>query len=1100
MGDLIDKETSFLHEGPDPDLPRNPGPMTRLAHVFVNSKITPLLAFAMLLIGLFAIALTPREEEPQIVVPMIDVMVMLPGATPAEVENIVTQPLEQKVWEVEDVEYVYSASYEGFGMVTARYVVGTDMEEAITRLWNKILGNMDLAPMGIMQPIIKVRSIDDVPILALTLWSDRYDLYDLRQIAGELRAEIAAVTDVSVVEIHGGQRRKVNVQLDPQRMAALGVTTLSVLPAVQMQNQSLPAGSFSLAGEEFAVETTAFLRDAEDVGNLVVGVFDERPVRLMDIATITDGPAELDRYSFFGVGPQAGTIGLDPASLPVGTEYPAVTLSVAKRRGSDATRVAEAVREKVEALEGILVPGDVHVTVTRDYGETANEKAMHLIESLGHAILLAMLVVFLAMGWRGSLIIFVSIPTTFALTLFVYYMFGYTLNRVTLFALILVTGLVVDDTIIVVENIHRHFQEKGKRSVKIALKAIEEIGNPTILATLTVIASLFPMAFVRGLMGPYMRPMPIGASLAMVFSLFVAFVIAPWLAMRLIKPGHGGGGEHGGRPLQDTRIYKLYSRTMRPLVESPTKAVVALAVVAVLTVASTFLFFTRTVEVKMLPFDNKSEFQVIVDMPEGTTLERTTTVAREIGDYLASVPEVTDYQIYAGTAAPINFNGLVRHYFMRQGPNVADLQVNLVEKGDRKDQSHAIASRVRGPIQEIAAHYGAAVKVVEVPPGPPVLSTLVAEIYGPDAAGRIEVARQVKEIFETTPGVVDVDWWVEANQTQYRFVVDKERAAVRGVSSQQVAQTLSVALAGLDAALVHVEDAAEPVPVNLRLPLMDRSSTDALGELFVGSRSGGLVPLSDVVRIEESPIPKSRHRRNLKPVVYVTGDVAGALESPVYAILDMKPRIAGIPLPGGVAMEQHFKAQPELTEHYALKWDGEWHITYEVFRDLGVAFAVVIVIIYLLIVAMFQNFTIPVLMMIPVPLTLIGIIPGHLMFGAFFTATSMIGLIALAGIMVRNSVLLVDFIVARQKHGLPLTEAVIEAGSVRFLPIALTAGTVVAGSFVMVFDPIFQGLAISLMMGALLSTALTLIVIPLAYFLYARTRVAEAGAAGGDQS
>jgi len=1080
---MIDKTTNLLHEGPDPELPPSPGPMTRLAHMFISSKLTPLLALVMLLIGIFAISLTPREEEPQIVVPMIDVMVMLPGATPGEVENLVTKPLEQKVWEVEDVEYVYSASYSGFSMVTARYTVGTDMEKAITRLWNKILGNMDLAPMGIMQPIIKVRAIDDVPIMSLTLWSEEYDLYDLRQIAGELRSEIASIGNVSVVDIHGGRKRNVRVELDPQRMAALGVTTLSVLPALQVQNQSLPAGSFSMAGEEFAVETGAFLRDADDVGNLVVGVFDERPVRLMDIATITDGPSEIDSYAFYGVGPRAADVGIDPAVLPVGSEYPAVTLSVAKRKGSDATRVSEAVRHKVEQLEGHLIPGDVEVTVTRDYGETANEKAKHLMESLGHAILLAMLVVFLAMGWRGSVIIFVSIPTTFALTLFIYYMFGYTLNRVTLFALILVTGLVVDDTIIVVENIHRHFQEKGKRSVKIALAAIEEIGNPTILATLTVIASLFPMAFVRGLMGPYMRPMPIGASMAMVFSLFVAFVIAPWLAMRLIKPSKS---HSEGRDLKDTRIYQWYDKIMRPLVASPKKAVLALVIVGVLTGASTILFFTRTVQVKMLPFDNKSEFQVVVDMPEGTTLEKTTAVAREIGDYLATVPEVTDYQLFSGTAAPINFNGLVRHYMMRQGPNVADLQVNLVEKNKRKDQSHAIAVRVRGPIQTIAAKHGAAVKVVEVPPGPPVLSTLVAEIYGPDAEGRLEVARQVKEIFDTTPGVVDVDWYVEADQTRFRFVVDKERAAVRGVSSQQVAQTLAVALAGMDGGLVHVDDAAEPVPVNLRLPLVDRSSPEALGQLFVGSRHGGLVPLSDVVRIEETPIPKSRHRRNLKPVVYVTADVAGALESPVYAILDMKPRIAAIPLPSGVEMGQHFKAQPEMTENYSLKWDGEWHITYEVFRDLGVAFAVVMVIIYLLIVGMFQNFTIPLLMMIPIPLTLTGIIPGHLMFNAFFTATSMIGLIALAGIMVRNSILLVDFILARQKQGLPLEEAVIEAGAVRFLPIALTAGTVVAGSLVMVFDPIFQGLAISLMMGAAMSTALTIVVIPLAYYLYAR--------------
>jgi len=1085
---MNDQDRDRLPGASDTDdvMPPHAGPMTRLAKVFIQSKLTPLLVLAMLLIGIFAIGLTPREEEPQIVVPMIDVMVVFPGADPEEVENLVTKPLEQKIWEIEDVEYVYSASYPGMAMVTARYYVGTDMDQAITRLWNKMLGNMDLAPPGVMQPIIKVRSIDDVPILALTLWSDAYGEYGLREIASELRNEIAAIEDVSVVQLHGGRKRTVRVQLDPQRMAATGVTALSVMPALQQQNQSLPAGSFAQAGEEFQVQTGAFLHDVDDVANLVVGVFGGNPVRLQDVATVTDGPAEIDSYAFFGTGPRAEDIGIEPDVVAVGSEFPAVTVSLAKRKGSDATRVADAVLAKVADLQGKLIPADVDVTVTRNYGKTADEKAWHLIESLGHAILLAMLVVFLAMGWRGSLIIFVSIPTTFALTLFIYYVFGYTLNRVTLFALILVTGLVVDDTIIVVENIHRHVMEKGKQSVGIALRAIEEIGNPTILATLTVIASLFPMAFVRGLMGPYMRPMPIGASLAMLFSLFVAFVVAPYLAMRLIKPRKGQGHGEPGRTVQETRIYKTYNRVMRPLVDSPKKGVLALVVVALLTAASTLLLFTRSVQVKMLPFDNKSEFQVIIDMPEGTTLESTTQVAREIGDYLSTVPEVTDYQVYSGTHAPVNFSGLVRHYFLRSGPNVADIQVNLVEKGERSDQSHAIAVRVRGPIQEIAARHDAAVKVVEVPPGPPVLATLVAEIYGPSFTEQVAVARQVKEIFESTPGVVDIDWWVEADQTRYRVRVDKDRAAVRGVSSEQVAQTLTLALDGMDAGLLHRDSASEPIPIEVRLPRVDRSDIRSLQELYVGSRDGGLVPLSDLVTVEATPLPKSRHRRNLKPLVYVTGDVAGQIESPVYAILDMKPKIEALTMPDGTTMVQHFKAQPELTDHFSLKWDGEWHITYEVFRDLGFAFAVVMVIIYLLIVGMFQDFWVPIIMMIPVPLTLVGIIPGHLMFGAFFTATSMIGLIALAGIMVRNSVLLIDFIVARVKHGLPLEEAVIEAGAVRFLPIALTAGTVVAGSFVMVFDPIFQGLAISLMMGALMSTVLTIVVIPLAYFLHAR--------------
>jgi multidrug efflux pump subunit AcrB len=1085
----------------DNNIPRYSG-ATGLAQTFINSKITPLLIIATLLLGMFALMLTPREEEPQIVVPMIDVMVMMPGATPEEVENLVTRPMEQKIWEIEDVEYVYSSSFPSFSMATARFLVGTDMEKAITRMNNKMFGNADLWPQTITPPLIKVRSIDDVPMMTLTLWSAQYEGYDLRQIAGELKNELTSITDVSVTEIIGGRKRSVQVELDPQRMAAFNITTLSILPALEMQNKSLPTGSFAAGNNQFVVETGTFLRSATDVANLVVGSFGERPVRLMDIATVTDGPAEVDSYTFLGVGPSGDQTGISD-EFPVGTENPAVTISIAKRIGSDATRVADAVLGKVDRLKGTLIPDDVNVTVTRNYGASAKDKASNLISNLGLAIFLAVVVVFLAMGWRGATIIFLSIPTTFSMTLFIYYIMGYTLNRVTLFALILVTGIVIDATIIVVENMHRHFQMKGNNSLKTALEAILEVGNPTILATLTVIASMMPMAFVRGLMGPYMAPMPIGASLAMVFSLLVALTISPWLAVRLLKPkahwredvdGDGtlGGEEVDHYSLQKSPIYRTYNKLVRPLIESPRKGVLALLVVFALTVASTFLFVTRTVQVKMLPFDNKSEFQVIIDTPEGTTLETTTQLAREIGDYLSTVPEVMDYEIYSGIAAPVNFSGLVRHYMMRQGPNVADIQVNLVDKSLRSDQSHDMAKRVRGPIMKLAAQYDAAVKVVEVPPGPPVLSTLVAEVYGPTFEGRVEAARQIKEVFENTPGVVDIDWYVEDDQTRYEMVVDTDRAAVRGVSTQQVSMTLGVALTGYDGGLVHMDRAAEPVPINVRLPLADRSSTDALGDLYIYSQTGSLIPLSDVVKVKESVNHKSRHRRNLKSVVYVTADVAGELESPVYAILDMKKKIAELTMPDGTEIEQLSTVQPLTEEGYAMKWDGEWHITYEVFRDLGVSFAVVLVIIYLLIVGMFQNFTVPILMMIPIPLTLVGIIPGHLMFGAFFTATSMIGVIALAGIMVRNSVLLIDFIEARLRDGLELKEAVIEAGAVRFLPIALTAGTVVTGSFVMVFDPIFQGLAISLMMGSLLSTVLTVVVIPLAYYLYKLQTVKKA--------
>lgn len=1060
----------------------NYGGATGLAQTFINSKITPLLIIATILLGAFALGLTPREEEPQIVVPMIDVMVMMPGASPEEIENLVTRPMEQKIWEIEEIEYVYSTSFPSFAMTTARFLVGTDMEEAITRLNNKMFSCTDILPQGCPTPMIKVRSIDDVPMMTLTLWSDEYESYDLRQLAAEIKNEVMSITDVSVTNVVGGRKRNVRVELDPQRMAAFNLTTLSILPALEMQNKNMPSGGFASGNTQFTVETGAFLRSADDVANLVVGSFMERPVRLMDVASITDGPDDVNSYSFMGVGPAGVQKGIGD-EFPVGSEYPAVTIEIAKRIGSDATRVSEAVLEKIELVKGTLIPEDVNVTVTRNYGSTAKDKAENLISNLALAIILAVIVVFLAMGWRGATIIFLSIPTTFSMTLFIYYIMGYTLNRVTLFALILVTGIVIDATIIIVENMHRHFQMKGNNSLKTALEAIFEVGNPTILATLTVIASMMPMAFVRGLMGPYMAPMPIGASVAMVFSLLVALTISPWLAIRLLKPTAHTEDE-AGYNLRETPIYRTYNKLVRPLVESPARGIIALLIVAGLTVASMFLFVTRTVQVKMLPFDNKSEFQVIIDTPEGTTLETTTHLARQIGDYLSTQPEVTDYQIYSGIAAPVNFSGLVRHYMMRQGANVADIQVNIVDKEKRKDQSHALAKRVRGPIKELADKLGASVKIVEVPPGPPVMSTMVAEIYGPSFEGRVEAARLVKEVFENTPGVVDIDWYLEDDQTRYKFVIDTDRAAVRGVSTQQVSMTLGVALNGYDGGLMHSDSSAEAVPINVRLPIADRSSAESLRDLYIYSQNGSLIPLSDVVSVEKAVNQKSRYRRNLKSVIYVTADVAGELESPVYAIADMKKKIAKLTMPDGTQIEQLSTVQPVTEENYAMKWDGEWHITYEVFRDLGISFAVVLIIIYLLIVGMFQNFTVPLLMMIPIPLTLLGIIPGHLMFGAFFTATSMIGVIALAGIMVRNSVLLIDYIEARLAEGEVLKEAVIEAGAVRFLPIALTAGTVVTGSFVMVFDPIFEGLAISLMMGSLLSTILTVVVIPLSYYLY----------------
>jgi multidrug efflux pump subunit AcrB len=1059
------------------------GPAGRIGQLFIDSKLTPLMVIAALAVGFFAVSLTPREEEPQIVVPIVDIFVGLPGATPEEVENRVTVPLEKRLWEIPGVEYVYSASMSGVSMVTVRFYVGEDMERSLVKLYDKLVGGMDRMPSGATPPLVKLRSIDDVPVLALTLWSHAYDGYELRRIAAELGREIARIDRVSDIRIIGGQRRQVSVLLDASRMAARGVDPARIVSALQMQNAAADAGTFEEGDREIRIETGAFLTGVDDVAGLVVGAHDGRPVYLRDLATVTDGPEEIVDYVFFAPGPaaEARGIAVDPDR---GAASPAVTISVAKRKGADAKRVVEETMAKVRDLQGRLVPPDVHVTVTRDYGETSAEKAQDLLTHLIVAIVSVTIVIALFLGWRGGVVVFISVPVTFALTLFVYYIFDYTLNRVTLFALIFVTGIVVDDSIIVVENIVRHFSMRKLPPRQAAIAAVNEVGNPTILATLTVIAAVLPMAFVRGLMGPYMAPMPIGAALAMIFSLFVALVMAPWFAFRLLRGGHHVG--ESSYELEKTWIYRAYSATVKPMLVRPARAWLFLGIVFALLLLSVALFPLKWVTVKMLPFDNKSEIQVIVDMPEGTTLEQTTRVAQEIGTYLRTVAEVTDLQIYAGTSAPVNFNGLVRHYDLRRGSNVADLQVNLLHKKERSDQSHDIAKRIRPPIVEIAARHGAAVKVAEIPPGPPVLSTLVAEVYGPSHESRLETAGRILEVFRSTDGVVDVDWFVEDAQPKKIFRVDREKAALHGVPAALVARTLRVALSGEEAGLLRDPAAAEPVAIEIRLPRPERSSVDDLAGVRVVSAAGALVPLSELVRVQETVEPVSRHRKNLKPVVYVVGDVAGTEESPVYAILGMADRIAELEIPEGGTVEQFYRDEPWSEESPAMKWDGEWHITYEVFRDLGVSFGVVLLLIYMLIIGWFKSFKVPLVMMIAIPLSLVGVLPGHWLFGAFFTATSMIGFIALAGIMVRNSVLLIDFVNLALERGRTLGEAVVEAGAVRFRPILLTAGTVVVGALVILFDPIFQGLAIALMTGAMASTVLTLVVVPLVYFMVER--------------
>jgi len=1097
----------------------------RLASFFIDSKLTAIAIAASVLMGLFAVLMLPREEEPQINVPMVDVIVAMPGATAAEVENRVTRPMEKLLWEIPGVEYLYSTSSPGAAVVIVRYKVGTEIETALVRLNQKLQTNFDRIPSGVSFPLIKPRAIDDVPVLALTLHSATHDHLTLRRFAAQLDDEIKSVPQVAETTLIGGVRRTVRVQFDPAALAARSLTITQIIPSLQSANRRSLAGSRPFANAEVLLETGSFLRDGADAGAVVVGVFHDLPVYLRDVATIVDGPAEPSDYVLYGVG---GAQANNPEA--------AVTVSVAKRPGANAIDVVNAVLAKVDTLRGTLLPAGVEVSVSRDYGHTAAEKSNELLLHMGIAVFGVALLILVFLGWRESMVVLIAIPSTLALTLLVFYLYGYTLNRITLFALIFSIGILVDDAIVVVENIVRHVRLPGnekKNLTQIALDAVDEVGNPTILATWAVIAAILPMAFVGGLMGPYMRPIPIGSTAAMLFSIVIAFTITPWAAIRVLKrhatfkstppstvsseqtdpkvcnvirykpsgppQGFGEAGDVVAAQVDDHDhapsdwSTRLYHRVMDPLLDRPRWRWTFLGgIVALLLVAMSFVGF-GAVKIKMLPFDNKSEFQVILNTPEGTTLEQTARIATEMAAAMRSEPEVRDYQVYAGTASPFNFNGLVRHYFMRRGPNVADIQVNLVGKDERSFQSHDIAKRIRPRIAAIAAKYGAAVAVAEVPPGPPVLQTLVAEVYGPNEEARIALAKKIRGIMEKSAGVVDIDWYVEADQPKVRFVVDKEKAALHGVSVATVTQSLQLAAQGQAVDLLHLPGEREDVNIVFELPTAARSQPEALLALRVradNNPSSPLVPLSELVRIERTTGERSLYRKNLKPVTYVTADVAGEVESPAYALFAMNREIAKIDareFGGSVAKLNvlNFTLPVDDTQP-AMKWDGEWHITLEVFRDLGLAFAAVLVLIYMLMVGWFKNYITPLVVMAAIPFSLIGILPAHWALGAFFTATSMIGFMAGAGIVVRNSIILVDFIELRREHGLSLRDAVVEAGAVRFRPMLLTALAVVVGASVILADPIFQGLAISLMFGEIASLLISRMAVPVLYFLMAR--------------
>jgi multidrug efflux pump subunit AcrB len=1047
-----------------------------IAKAFIQSKLTILLMIAFLLIGGYSTMLIPREEEPQIDVPMADVFLRYPGASPGEVEARVSQPLEKIISNIKGVEYVYSTSMKGQAMLIVQFYVGEDIERSLVKLYNELMKNMDKMPPGVMMPLVKTRAIDDVPVLGLTLWSEKYNDYELKQLGQTLTNEIKKIPDVASINIIGGRSRQVTVTLDKDKMAQSQVDFLSINKQIQGNNSQLLAGNLISQDTTFSVDAGNFLSTADEVGNLVVGSNNGQPVFLKQVATIEEGAEKPSQYVFYGYGQNDAAL-----ADKFRSDYQAVTLSIAKKKGADAMKLSERIVTKVEHLKKELVPDDVQITETRNYGETASEKVSELLLHLFVAVIAVTLFVMLAMGWRGGLVVFLSVPVTFALTLFSYYFLDYTLNRITLFALVFITGIVVDDSIIIAENMHRHFKMKRLPFLQAAVFAINEVGNPTILATFTVIAAVLPMAFVSGMMGPYMSPMPIGASIAMMLSLVVALTLTPYLGYIFLREKEGHEGKTPIK-LEDSKIYKLYKAFINPLLETRWKRWTFIVSTVVILLGSVSFFYTKWVAVKMLPFDNKNEFQVVIDMPEGTTLERTAAVTREISLYVAQQKLVKNYQGYVGTAGPISFNGLVRHYDLRRGENVADIQVNLVDKKDRSIQSHDIVKQFRPAIQKIATKYNANVKLVEVPPGPPVLSTIVAEVYGPDYDEQIRIAKQVKHLVEGTEGVVDSDWMTEADQPEYRFVVDKEKAMRLGVAPSQVVATINAALSDMPVGILHNPVSFDPVNIVLQLNDTDKTDINDLQNLKVINAQGQAIGIGDLVDIKRETREKNIYRKNQKRVVYVLSDMAGELESPFYAIMDISEKLKTIQLKEGYSLEESYNQQPEFEDNFTLKWDGEWQITYEVFRDLGIAFAVVIIMIYMLIVGWFQDFKVPLVMLAAIPLSLIGIVFGHWILGAYFTATSMIGFIALAGVMVRNSVLLIDFINIRLDDGIPLKQAIIEAGAVRTTPILLTAGAVVLGAVIILFDPIFQGLAISLMGGTITSTFLTLLVVPLLYF------------------
>ena len=1080
----------------------------RLAAAFQANPLTPVLAILGLLLGLVAVMITPREEEPQIDVTMANVFVPFAGASAREVEQLVSTPLEQKLLEIEGVKHVYSTSRPGMAILTVEYTVGVERQPAIVRLYNQVYSNQDWMPagLGVGQPLIKPKGIDDVPVMSLTVWADDGaavtpgDAWrgpvELAEIAHTLETEIKRIPGTRDVYTIGAPDRVAAVTLDASRLAAYNLTVADLVQSLQAANAVRQLGE--RVGGDGAVPVTAgsFLADADAVAGLVIGLKDGKPVLLSDVADVRAGGDTATRYAWHGA--PAGRAG------PAGGLAPAVTIAVAKKPGSNAADITGAVSRRIAELEGELIPSGVHVSITRDYGQTATDKAMKLIQKLVFATGSVVLLVLFALGWREAIVVGSAVVLTLAVTLFASWAMGFTLNRVSLFALIFSIGILVDDAIVVVENIHRHMARGGKTLREAIPPAVDEVGGPTILATFTVIAALMPMAFVSGLMGPYMRPIPINASVGMLLSLAIALVVTPWLSLKLLSrhgaatatPSAGQAAGHRAAAPAESWLHRFFGKLMRPFLD-PAKGsrrrLVFFGAVAGLVLLAASLAVVQLVVLKMLPFDNKSEFQVVVDLPEGRTLEDTNALLTELAAVVDTVPEVLHYQGYAGTSAPINFNGLVRQYFLRSGSNVGDLQVNLVDKHERDRQSHEIARDLRPLLAAVGKRHGASVKVVEVPPGPPVLSPLVAEVYGPDYARSRQLALALEKRFQKTEGIVDVDTSVESDSPRETYVVDRERAARLGVSQSAISDALAAAVPGLDAIYLHDGTSKYARPVRLRMAASEQATTDRLLALRVRGSQGQLVALSELVTVQSAPWDGAIMHKDLLPVVYVTGDEAGELDSPLYGMFALVGSLRDEPIVG-TAIEQSFIAQPADTSGFAIKWDGEWQITYETFRDMAIAYAAGMVLIYLLVVAQFRSYLVPLVIMAPIPLTVIGVMPGHALLGAQFTATSMIGMIALAGIIVRNSILLVDFINQALVEGRSAEDAVIEACAVRAKPIVLTGAAAMMGAFFILDDPIFNGLAIALIFGILVSTALTLVVIPLLYYALLSARAPRVAA------